>query len=451
MSKQSSTKVAASPLKTLNDTLLYPMMPNGLGTNQAESITSYFSRLSTAHHVTNKRLFVYLDELQGLKHQADYYQGAMSRLQFDGGALIATLVEATGRVEVAMCNFGALSKIINLYRCLNWNRPRHCPICVTEERFPHAWSRFLWEIQWVDSCPRHGVLLVDSSCGRPPNERLLREQFCHVGACRRCGSIAHGCRMDLSCSASDLQNWVAHEVGELIAAATGGEAFSLETLRRGVRALGRVEGSSQAKILRSLGLGKGYFQLACASTGLNLRVLVAASALAGVRPISVLRGDPKPSDVTFTEAIQVPRRIRRPSQSGADIKPKLTAILEANPTISFTQLASRIGVRSQPLRCLFPDLAREMTARNQKEIGRQKWLRLLRLGRKLRLLQAQLEEKGFLLTKPQAYRHCGVVIHNNESPEGRLLKWVRQRSNAKRIVTLTPRANGDFEQKLTNR
>jgi len=96
-------------------TLLYPIVPKGIETDQCESIFSYLSRLATAHHVSIARLVQSLDEMAGRKrsrHFAHLSQGKSSQED----SLIPALIAATGRSEVSGCTLASLSRTVHFHR-----------------------------------------------------------------------------------------------------------------------------------------------------------------------------------------------------------------------------------------------------------------------------------------------------------------------------------------------
>jgi hypothetical protein len=405
------------------------LIPKALGTNQAESVFSYLSRLATAHHVSIARLLEYLGEIAGQKRFSSIAHLSQGKLCGDSEALISALTKATGRGEVAGCTLRSLSGVLHFRRTLShFQSPLHCPLCVEECTFPNGWNRLIWEIQCVDACVVHGVILIDSTCGREsgawvhPQGRALLS-----GVCRRCGTIAFRCKDRHVCDASSAQNWIAHEIGTLVAAASSGEVFSRNVLLRTTEEVVRLSWGSLAQAERSLDLTQGCLSHVFNSSHLfEFRMFVNICAQLGVEPISMLRGNPRTGKVMPDAFVAVARTSPRRARTRAEIEVMLPEILAVSPNISFAKLISRLGVDGTRLKQRFPDIAREMRERHRYESRRRKWLRLLAIGRKFRALRAQLQAEGITFNGANIFERTGIMRRRGE-PEERLFRWVQRR------------------------
>jgi hypothetical protein len=185
-------------------------------------------------------------------------------------------------------------------------------MCVSDTPFPGAWNRLIWEMQIVEACPTHSRLLINSACGRGPEQWVYADgRALRPGVCRHCGTIAFGYLSDQTHPATVTQRWVAVEVGKLIAAASGGEQFTLEALLDGVQSAIKTGWRNCAEADRALGIAEGHFrQVLNAKWRLDFRFLIALGSHVDVEPISILRGQLQTASVRI-EPIVVDRKGRR--------------------------------------------------------------------------------------------------------------------------------------------
>jgi len=407
-------------------TLLYPLTPIGLGSDQCESIASFVSRLAVAHQLSIAVLIRYLDGL--IKHERKDYNHLQTLLLADNDALVSSLIAATGCDELGRCKLNSLSRVLNFRSSPKLAKLRHCPVCLAESRFPDSWCRLIWEVVWVEACPRHNVLLVESVCGCPqaqwfpPGSRFFRP-----GVCRFCGSISFGCSRTRPRLASAAQRWIALEAGKLIASQSGGEDFTTEALYRGLDAAIKLgwEGNFSAA-QRALGLRANYFSSVFHSWMLlDVTVLFALCSHLQLEPGSVLRGWPTQSDMTI-KPLQCKLSRPRKVKTNGELECDLTNILSANPGVtSLGALAKELRTTIRRIKRLFPELAVEVHHRRETSIRRRKWRRLLRIGRALLVVKRQFAREG---------RRFGIgSVHflvRGDPIERRLFEWVRQRKSS---------------------
>jgi hypothetical protein len=407
-------------------TLLYPLKPIGIGTDQCESISSFISRLALAHHVAIIHLIRYLDALIG-RERADYNH-LQNMLADSNDTLVPSLIVATGRSELAECRLSSLASVMRFRKRPKIAKLRHCPVCLSEFRFPESWNRLIWEVDWVEACPHHNVLLAESICGHTreqwvcPGSRIFRP-----GVCRFCGSVGFSCSRSRPRRASTAQQWTAVEVGKLIAAESGGEKFTVEALCEGLNAAIKLgwEGNLSATE-RTLRLNAGYLSAVLHSWQLiDVKVLFALCSHVRLEPISVLRGWPMPISATV-QPLQVNLSRPRKSRSKCELEFDLKNVLASNPDISFLALSHELGAADQRLKKIFPELATDMHKDRELLVKKRRWRRLLRIGRKLLVIKRQLAAEGLPFNTSRVHARTGILIRP-ELIEARLFEWVRQR------------------------
>lgn len=285
-------------------------------------------------------------------------------------------------------------------------------------------------MQIVEACPTHSRLLINSACGRGPEQWVYADgRALRPGVCRHCGTIAFGYLSDQTHPATVTQRWVAVEVGKLIAAASGGEQFTLEALLDGVQSAIKTGWRNCAEADRALGIAEGHFrQVLNAKWRLDFRFLIALGSHVDVEPISILRGQLQTASVRI-EPIVVDRKGRRIAKRRVDIERLLLVILDESPDISFTALAEKLGVSRKKLIHLFPELVCDLRERRLAQVRRQKWLWLLRIGRNLRVLKAQLEQEKLVFNPLNVFNRGKIMIRKGE-PEERLFLWIKERALA---------------------
>lgn len=410
-------------------TLLYPLTPIGLGSDQCESIPGFVSRLAVAHQVSIINLIRYLDGL--VERERRDYNHLQALLRADNDTLVPSLIAATGCDELARCKLDSLSRVMHFRNRPQIARLRHCPVCLAESRFPDSWNRLIWEVEWVEACPRHNVLLVESVCGCPQAQWFAPgRRFFRPGVCRFCGSISFGCSRTRPRRASSAQRWTAVEVGKLIAAESGGEEFTTEVLCRGLDAAIELgwEGNLTAAE-RALRLNAGYFSSILHSWQLmDVRVLFALCSHVRLEPISVLRGRPMPSAMTM-EPLKHKLSRPRKAKTKSELERDLTNSLTSNPDISFYALAKELGTPYVRLKSLFPELAVELLKRRERWVRKRKWRRLLSIGRALLVVKRQLAAEGRAFNIRNVHARTGILIRQDQI-EARLFQWVRQRRSS---------------------
>jgi hypothetical protein len=285
----------------------------------------------------------------------------------------------------------------------------------------------MWEIQLVEACPRHHVLLVDGVCGHKREEWVGRPmQVLLPGVCRQCGTLAFGCSSGDLGSATPAQQWTTLQIGKLVAADSGGEEFTRGAFFCGLKAAIEIGWPSEAAAERALGLPSSTFaSIWRCRTRIDFRVLLKLCSYIRAQPLSILRGIVivENADIQPLEIV-VPRK--RAPKSREEIEQAMTSIRATTPDIPFSALSNTLGVSRTRFTRLFPDLAREMQEQQKRQIKKRRFRRLLAFGRTLRHLKAQVDAEGHIFSKTRVGRATGAVLVKGCLQE-RLYRWIRER------------------------
>ncbi|WP_148662286.1 hypothetical protein [Paraburkholderia phytofirmans] len=104
----------------------------------------------------------------------------------------------------------------------------------------------------------------------------------------------------------------------------------------------------------------------------------------------------------------------------------LPATIAETPDITFTARARKLGVDEKRLNKLFPELGLGLRERRLDLVRRNRWLRLLRIGRNLREFKRRFEREGLAFNRDNVFKHGGIMFHRG-GPEERLFLWVKER------------------------
>lgn len=275
-------------------TELYPFVPNGVATSQCECLDSLLRRLALAHTVAYPALVKHVYKTHcSSKRPFRFATRDYRRSLLFNSPLLSSVAEAIGRDEVKLCTLNTFDRLINFSKCMDVTMNRHCPICVAENLFPSAWYPIVWCIGPVEACPMHHVLFVSSGCGYPRDRWLPVVQRCFVpGVCRHCGSIGFRCSNSAVKNATDIQIWVADQVGALVAAATNGEEFNPLAMKAALRKIVLSRWGTLVAAARFLEVDESLFRHPFKpGARFGLQLLLALCSSVEVDVLDVLRGN----------------------------------------------------------------------------------------------------------------------------------------------------------------
>ncbi|NTV62503.1 MAG: TniQ family protein [Oscillochloris sp.] len=177
---------------------LYGLAPVGLGTPDAESLTSYLTRLAHAHRVSVQALV--RQEIQPRlgegpaprpwpnrstlfwKRDARLLNGLSAGTQ----TWVSALNQLTGRTDVVGSTLLRWRQVISPNLLLRDHRA-WCPRCYAEQQQTGVvYDRLLWALTPVLWCAHHGQPLA-SSCSRCHQAQPVLSPYALVGTCVHCG------------------------------------------------------------------------------------------------------------------------------------------------------------------------------------------------------------------------------------------------------------------------
>jgi transcriptional regulator with XRE-family HTH domain len=210
---------------------LYDIEPVGIGTPYTESITGYVIRLAQAHHmyvsdllareivpVMNKEYMVEVAEKRGNR----FYEYIAKLNSMGPGVLdfIQSLEKLNFRKDLRFLTLQGWSNAFASKRLIRATRA-WCPDCYNDwcSRKQTIYDPLIWGLQTVTICGRHQKRLT-TACPHCNRELPLIGRLSLVGCCERCGG-GLGLRSENEDQSVieniDWENWVAHNVGQLIA------------------------------------------------------------------------------------------------------------------------------------------------------------------------------------------------------------------------------------------
>ncbi|MGH7146876.1 MAG: TniQ family protein [Pyrinomonadaceae bacterium] len=180
---------------------LFPLVPVGIGTGQAESLTSYVMRLAEAHCLYVTTLYSLLLQ-PAVRAEAENQGPERSRIVLKGRHGITHSGHTWNGVSgVASCHVRALERLTGMTRLhlLTWlpweaalshHLRQHrawCPACFGQWRNEGQtiYEPLLWTLQIVRVCPIHHCSLVEV-CPCCQRENKLLSNHARAGYCSRC-------------------------------------------------------------------------------------------------------------------------------------------------------------------------------------------------------------------------------------------------------------------------
>ncbi|PRY09111.1 TniQ family protein [Paraburkholderia sp. BL25I1N1] len=341
---------------------LYDLIPQGLGEGHCESLVSYLRRLAFAHGVSVDDLVIkVLSSYSSVdfaiwRHFSTWSRRSSINIYTPQRTvpLRDALLQATGVQSLGLLSFATLEGVIDLSR-MSSAIERYCPMCDDSVPFDQVSHPMLWDLKMVSCCPVHAVRLVPNTCGKDISEH--RSRWCRIhlpGVCVKCGALAYRCNRQPQLPATSTEMWIARQSAALIAAISGGERFSANSLREGIVSMASV-------------VGGGYPFRAASQCGINkarlhdwihgvrpigYSPLLALVAAAGVDLLDVMRGAFEPKEVIGFRYSSCPRR--KQTQASDELRQKIQTALDDPDCPSVTAVSALLGCDRSTLKKLYP-------------------------------------------------------------------------------------------------
>ena len=361
---------------------LVSFAPEGLGTPYRESLGSYIQRLSDFYCLTPQRL---CNEII-IPHSKHYTCGSNYnywKLPALNGNGLTPMVWAKSLEELTTVD-GLHNLTLRPIQGLVPDRElmakyrRWCPCCFQEDESRGvAYGRLLWDIEAINTCPKHHVRLI-AKCECKAEERLwpFRRKYL-PGLCWECGrNLSDRSHRGLETpSIEELRH------AEIVAEFLAGPIFTKQDcspLPSGLKAflwreVRRHPIRANAEFARALGVSKGSLHgwMSGANTPtLKRMVLLADQFHCSLQEVMVEIPNTQTGDSQEVDVVNVTTTHRRPRACrvwGAERLKTFAKLLDealvSEPPISHIQFSSLNGVHPRTLRKYFPDLVRAVSAR----------------------------------------------------------------------------------------
>ena len=360
--------------------MLCPLEPNGVGTGDVESLSSYLVRLAARQvlptAVLAPRLFA--GKLPSVSYPGarNLYGGRgvwMNGMGRWARAIVSRLNEATSRDDLtgltALPWQGVLAP-----GGLTANVRRWCPHCYRQMRSRHGecWDPLLWFLAPVTCCPVHAHALAMHCPGCGVVQPWLPHDTA-VGWCAECGADLAAAQPEAGRGTllPPRQIWMARVCADLCAAL---EAMTKHPSRtatprdfsRVVRHLvDTLDGGNRSAFARRIGVSVHSPSRWIASGTVSIDSLLRLCMQLGARPIHfLLRGGDVP--VGPREVQAPPSQRRRSAIDWDQIDARFEAMLRDPETVSLREAARTLGVRVNSLRKRLPGRVRELRRRERR-------------------------------------------------------------------------------------
>lgn len=360
--------------------------PIGRGTSEAESLASYFMRISDQHSLTPHKIAKeYIWPLVGYESNSnadDYWQcpafngpGLAPRKWANALSALTSVQELDRLTLVPLAGLVPFKELAHQVR--KW-----CPLCLAADMTASSegipYGRLLWNIKQVEACRIHGVKLV-SACGctrRDALSRWHRKFLPHL--CWSCGrSLARDAclagleratslELDHATLIAELLECDVFQPGSRERPASNIIAFLEEAIRSNgtAAAVGRLSGIGKSHLCnwvkgRNNPTMDAAVRLALGCSASLEEVLVGKPSAPAKTPMEAEHRKTKTRSVRS----KMPYQGNRARQEAA--KKALEAALKDEPPPRLSAVALQAGIQPRMLRLMYPDLVLAVTGRHR--------------------------------------------------------------------------------------
>jgi len=354
-----------------DSTTLYPLLPQGVGTAEVESLLNYYLKLAHAHLLAPGILFrdivaPYISITSG--RRAIFPPGGR-RLSAAVGPtsgtrdLVASLNALCGRTDLEALTFLRWRSFV-VGNGLISRTLRYCAACLLEDLGSGGapYLRLAWHLAPFTCCPRHRLVLVESECGHVDARVYGAQRPVLLGGhCPQCGAIGYGCRASRAVTASEDAIWVSGQISNAIAASSTLGSETPLKLKDAVRELASGHPRGLSGVAADSNLPKSllwrWIQLPESRLSLHGLLQICASQkldLGGLLRGQLVHSSCCPASVQPSKR-RVPHRVS---------KERARTVLEECLSNGLNMaLASKMaGVSGRQLRTIFPDLTKRIIA-----------------------------------------------------------------------------------------
>jgi len=359
--------------------VLYPLMPCGLGTPVVESLSSYVTRLAEAHVVSVWRLILHvLRPPHGTRipRSTNRYRYPVNGLGKVSEPFLRAFELATQRDDLQRLTLSVLDGCISQPGTFRTTEA-WCPCCLEQWRAAELalYSPLLWTLQAVTMCPIHKCPLADR-CPHCQSRFAPLRANALVGRCSICSKplgTAKAPAITDSAGDQEYSLWSSAAIGQLLAAFPNLQKCDLPAaLRENLcRCLKQTEGATRASLAISAGAAPCAFRgWATGEIKPTLYYLCRLCYEIKLPLLAVFEGIPAAwRGVLAVPGRDQPQRPRPGSKPGIEqsaLHEVLVGFLTENPPPSVAEIARRLNFRrAQTLWSREPKLCKQIAERRR--------------------------------------------------------------------------------------
>lgn len=368
--------------------ILHALEPKVVGTEQVESLVSYFCRLAVSHSISVTALAKVVEQATKIDFQAKFDWRAQSLSGIGSSAVqwSGALAAVTSVGHLDLLTLSSLASVLAPKGLMASSTGKWCPHCFKEDRElgKTPYFRLAWDINLVKACARHGTQLVCTcpECGKSG----VRHNAAYVipGWCAHCGAFLGSSTSAILASPEAL--WVAEQVGRLLAAQASLKSPPrlVEVQQTLVELISRLSDGNSSAFGKRIGVAKSTVHYwvhgktaltletalrIAAATGLSLEKLLMADMSGWVAPTEVCQLD---LDLEFgsRQRTAVSRHI-----DWAEVREQLQRFSKELIPISLAEASRRMQIETNYLYLHANQEARILSARWQEYAKRQTAIR----------------------------------------------------------------------------
>lgn len=367
-------------VNNLKRSLLYPLIPEGLGSANVESLSSYINRLSKVHCITNTLLINRLVYPRYQKKIKEHYPSFKTCYIFGssslntgkmGGIFSDIFSELTAHQsisELTLVEYQDLLHSNSLRRNKQW-----CPECYKEMRdFGGViYDKKIWTFRCLKFCPEHNCCLMDKCpyCKTTVND-LTRYIF--NGYCNNCeeflGDLSHCVRYTVE----DLQweVWKYNQLSDFIRTTSKMIPSKCEISERILQINNYMKclGVKKKDLAAALSISESTFYW-WVNRGMTLENLLKYCYIFRMPLLQFFEQNTKPNLYYEDINISSPKVIINHKQTREELCVTLDRMLEENiyPPLSSKEIHRKLGYKSDSsLYYIFPEKIRVLSERYKK-------------------------------------------------------------------------------------
>lgn len=404
-------------------TLFYGIPLIGKNTGFVESLRSYIFRLAAAHSVRPGVLLQLLIDHFPLDGLTLSFKELRTRWDIHGlgkiGIQLILRLEMATAQTLELSSLARFSGLLSNRYLLSSDPYRYCAVC-SNQTSGDSFSPLLWQVECVNACPIHGVLLKSSrKCGSPLDSKLGPHQRPLLnGVCGTCGSIGFKCATDNPEIASDEAIQASRSVSSFLSlSGEDSRSLSVSVTIRGLREVvsQRYEGSA-VRAAEQSGLSRGAVCHWLRGSGtFSFAKMVQLCNHAGADLVACSKGSFQPASTPSGNVPEFPKYRKRVKRDWSLIARAIENALHQGEIISGRQFARRFDMDLKYLKKHLPDESRRLIATYQASKDAQREKNYNASISFFLLSVAALKRDGKAINRTSILRHSRVALFRKNS------------------------------------